>query len=220
MNTGTGRFWILSAVVALALACGLKKMHRDSTLLEAARQESAALRAQIDVRDQTISDLNAKTLNQSILEPTIPLPSSAGSADALALLSHRLDQLAFQQANILTLVQRLASKDGPSELPEPKPLEWQKAIDSLDARAASRQDNLNAAKRKIDHLALNLQVPDEVAMTDPAEALDIPGLKKYWPYFQARRERDEIQRFITILKMKAVSEELDFKADAAKRLQQ
>lgn len=93
-------------------------------------------------------------------------------------------------------------------------------VASLEADAAVQQQKLNAAKQKVEQLVLSLQVPDDVALMDAAAGLDVPGLKKFWPYFEAKRERDEIQRFISIAKIKAESERLDLETEAAKHRSQ
>ena len=59
-----------------------------------------------------------------------------------------------------------------------------------------------------------------MAMMDAAKSLDTASLEKYRPYFEARQERDKIQRFIAIRMMKVAAEELDLEAEAAKRAQQ
>ncbi len=125
----------------------------------------------------------------------------------------------LEEANKQALVQRLASREGTLDWPEQK-LRWQEAIASLIAPATAQQENLNAAKRKVEQLELTLQVPDEVAMMDAAKSLDTPSLEKYRPYFEARQERDKIQWFIAIRRMKVAAEELDLEAEAAKRAQQ
>ena len=204
------------AVVVFAVAGSFMKMHSDSTLLEASRRECAELKVQIEARDQTISDVQAKLTNQSQLEPHPRSVSPAASPEALWQLTRRLEQLAVQQTNILALVQKLSSKQEGLDSGQGSLQGQERVVASLDAQVAAQEQKLEAAKQKVEQFVLSLQVPDEVALMDAAAGLDVPGLKKYWPYFEAKRQRDEIQRFITIAKMKAVSEKLDLESEAAK----
>jgi hypothetical protein len=217
MNTGTARFWVGCAVVVFALAASFMKMRSDSALLEASRRECAELRAQIDARDQTISDMREKLANQSQLESLPRSASPASAPDASWKLANRLEQLAVQQTNILALVQKLASKEETLQSGQGRLPGQERVVASLDAQATAQQQRLEAAKQKVEQLVLSLQVPDEVALMDAAAGRDVPGLKKYWPYFEAKRERDELQRFITIAKIKAESERLDLESETAKR---
>jgi hypothetical protein len=124
----------------------------------------------------------------------------------------------LEEANKQALGLRPASTDGILEWPEQK-VRWQQAIASLVAPATAQQENLNALKRKVEQLTLTLQVPDELAAVDPGKSLDTPSLERYRPYFEAKQQRDELQRFITIRRMKAAAEEIDFEAETAKNAQ-
>ena len=186
-------------------------------LLEVSRQECAELKAQLVARDQAISDLQVKFANQPQFEPF----SAPSHSDDLRQLNLRIEELAVQQSNILAFVlKQLASNERAAEPADQRLMKQKEVIAYFDAQAAAQQQKLEAANQKVQQFALSLQVPDEIALMDAATGLDVPGLNKYWPYFHAKRERDEIQRFAAIAKMKALSEKLDQEGDPIKPSQQ
>jgi len=211
MNTGTGKFWVAYAVVVFALAIGFIKLHSDITLLKAVRQESAALSAQIEERDKTISDLKTKAANQQNLQAVTRQPSSPGALDALSQVNDRLEQLASSQKTTLELLLWLANKAGTLESFDRRLEDHKARVASMETKLTDEQEKLDTAKRKVEQLVLTLEIPDEVAMMDASKGLDVPGLKKYWPYFEAKRQRDILERLIGLLNLKAQAEEIEFK---------
>jgi predicted RNase H-like nuclease (RuvC/YqgF family) len=171
-------------------------------------RECAELKAEIEASEQTISNL------QATLEPVAHSVSSPSGSDALSQLAGRVEQLALQQSKIQALVERLASNERALESPEAKAKWLDKVIGAMDARVQEQQEKLDAAKVKVEQAALTLQVPDEVALMDADAGLNEPGLKKYWPYLEAKRDRDRLYRFNEILRMKVVMEKIDLQQEA------
>jgi hypothetical protein len=186
---------------------------REHALVGTVRQEVAGLRTELESRDKVVSELQSKVEESSQPPPSQKPPLSAGS---FAELERRLDQLTAQQNKTLALVQSLASGGAQAESPESKQQRRQSAIALLDGELKTQQERLDAAKEKVEQLVTTWNVPDEVSRMDVSAGLDSVALKQYGPYFEARRERDELQRFVSILKMKVAAEKIDLSIDTTK----
>jgi hypothetical protein len=51
---------------------------------------------------------------------------------------------------------------------------------------------------------------------DASKALDTASLKPYWPFFEAKQERDRLQFFMERLRMRLVQEQIDAALQAQK----
>jgi hypothetical protein len=77
----------------------------------------------------------------------------------------------------------------------------------LEEQKARQDKNLAEQKNKVTELLSTLQVPDETAGLSSEKALNNPGLKRYWPYFQAMRDLENLQY---------INEKLTIEIDAGK----
>jgi hypothetical protein len=214
-RTRREKFWpIIAALSMVVAAATLLLRHRDKAVIETVRQETVGLRAELEARDRSVSELQAK-LEESLQQ--LPTQQPTSSADSLAELARRFDQLTVQQNKTLALVESLAaSKAVAPEPPEQAQQRRQSAVALLDWQLKSEQDKLDAAKQKVEQLVTAWRVPDEVSTMDVTMGLDHASLKQYWPYFEAKRERDELQRYVSILKIRVMAEKIDLGLEATK----
>ena len=75
---------------------------------------------------------------------------------------------------------------------------------------------MEAVKQGAAELLLSLNISPEVSTMDVAKALDTASLRAYWPYFEARRERDSLQYFIERLRGRLLQERVDSRIEGAK----
>jgi cell division protein FtsL len=208
METRREKFWSVVVVLIVAIATTtLFLWRRDAALIKTVRQETVELRAELEARGRAISELQVKLEENLQHTPTQP------PADSLAELARRFDRLTVQQNKTLVLLQSLASR---AALPEQREQQRQLAIASLETQVKAQEEMLDAAKQKVEQFVTTWNVPDEVSKMAVSDGLDSVALKQYWPYFEARQEREELQRFVSILKMKVMSEKIDSGVEATK----
>ena len=87
MNPRKDRFWfVVAALFFVIAASSFLLRHKDKALLETARQEAAQLKADIELRDKTIAELQARDdqlQSSGHISSAVSFPSSS---DALAEL--------------------------------------------------------------------------------------------------------------------------------------
>ena len=77
------------------------------------------------------------------------------------------------------------------------------------------QQRCDAMKQKVTALLLSLKVPDDVVSIPTAKALETPSLQAYWPYFEAKKELEPLQRIVESLKIRLVQDRLNATIEAA-----
>src|SRR5215467_12528635 len=151
METRRKSLLLVLAVLCVAITTLTSfSLRRDKMLLRTVLQEVAELRAELESRDKTVSELQAKVEEsfQRLLGQTPP-----PSADSFAELARRFDQLTTQQNKTLALVQSLASTGAQDESPVLRQQRRQLGIGSLEDKLKTEQESLDAAKQKADQLA-------------------------------------------------------------------
>ena len=93
-------------------------------------------------------------------------------------------------------------------------------VAAMEALAQEQQQQLQAAKQRATELLASLTVPDAVSTMEACKALDTASLRQYWPFFEAKREREALQAVTERLQMRVISERVDAAAAAAKRANQ
>jgi hypothetical protein len=156
-------------------------------------QLSAAANLELRGRLDNLSNMQSQTLAAiKIAATSPPQPSMAANSD----FREQMDHLSNIQSQTLAVVQGVAGKMGVAVSPE-RQLRLQKAgVALLEEEKARRENALADHKAKLAELISTLRVPDEVAGLASDKALGMPSLKRYWPYFEARRNM-ELQQLVT-----------------------
>ena len=84
----------------------------------------------------------------------------------------------------------------------------------VEALAQEGKQHLQAIKQKATELLTSLNVPDDISRMDANKALDTPDLRPYWPFFEAKREREILQTLEDRLRMRLIQEQVDAAAAA------
>lgn len=202
-------FLVIVCVVGWVFA----ERSRNRRALDEARRESATLRAELETRDRTITDLQAAVQPSRAVEAAGARPKvmreTSTLSDPETGLSGQIAQLMAQQSNTAGLVQRLLAKTLDPESPEQAERARQAALQTLQASAHQNQQQLETARQKAAALLVELNIPIEIATMDAGEALDKASLREYWPFFEAKRERDTLQGVAERLRMRIIQEAVD-----------
>jgi hypothetical protein len=92
------------------------------------------------------------------------------------------------------------------------------AVLNLDAALTAQQGKVAEGKQKVEELLRALSVPEDVARMDgnAVANLSTESMENFMPYFQAKREFEELERFTAILKMKMSAERIEAQEDVPK----
>jgi DNA repair exonuclease SbcCD ATPase subunit len=215
---------IPAIVVFAAVVCGTAVLWSRQTATTAAlitlQRQCEDLRSQLEARDQTLAELRSSIERwqhsapaTSITERAIP---SAPGVSADFVLTGRLADLTLLQSNTLALVERLMARAAAAQPPPESPRQQEAAIAALEFSAAEHQQKLDAAKQRAAELLAALNIPAEVSTMDPSKALDTASLRAYWPFFEAKWERDSVQFLMDRLRLRLAQEQLDARVEAQK----
>ena len=195
-------------VLGLGVLLWFWKETRARSLLQSVQKENASLREALSARDATIADLRARVER---LEGTFPSrsterpPLNAENRE----LGGRLAELTILQSKTLALVEKLLPQERQTGSPEEIQRQRYERIQWVESQLAEQQRKVESANQKVEEFLTSLNVPDDVAALEIDKALDLPSLKKYWPYFEARREKDSVRRLAVILRMRVDAEKSD-----------
>jgi hypothetical protein len=199
--------WItLTALLCLLVWFGARQHYQSG--VNALREENTKLRADLVASEARIAEVKDRV---DRLESAYPDSVSGWPTAGFANVDvdRRFATLAASQSNLVESVEKLVRQ---MRQTEPLPLtrrQREEARTLLQSRLDEHKRKLGDAQKKIEELMMSLKVPDDIAAFEPDKALDVPGLKVYWPYFEARRQRDNLRAFERILSMKVASELID-----------
>ena len=175
------------AVLAVVAVLMWRGWAQDRAAREALEQQGQQLRAQLEERDRTITELKGK-LRQLRSLPGIS--SAAGDDERLSgpmgvelELSRRLAALTVLQSNLLALVERVTARVTAMDSAEAIPKGGQAVVGVLEYYLAQYQQQAEEARQKAASLLMTLNVPAEIAATEVKTALDTASFSLYWPYF-------------------------------------
>jgi DNA repair exonuclease SbcCD ATPase subunit len=226
MDSSPPRSKTLLAAILMVVFLGclvapiIRSLGRNTAALEELRRECAQLRADLEARDRSIESLQSKLEN--LLTPgtaprtglaPVPAPTARdGDIDSL----RRVAELAALQSNVAALIERLQMKSSGPEPPEQAARRAQAGVTLLETTVQNHQQKLEAARQKTAGLLLDLNIPPEVSTLDAAKGLDTASLRAYWPYFEAKRERETMQSLAERLAMRLLQEKIDASIEAAR----
>jgi chromosome segregation ATPase len=211
-------------VVAAALACAAvflwNRQAGTKAALAATQHQYEDLRSQLEARDQTIIELRSsieRLQHSTVSAPPTELATRANSATSTENdLARRLAELTVLQSNTLALVERLMARAADLQSAPESPRQSEAAVTALELSVAEYQQKLEETKQRAAELVVTLNIPAEVSTMDASKALDIANLKPYWPFFEAKRERDSMQLLTERLRMRLAQEQLDARIQARK----
>jgi hypothetical protein len=193
---------------------------RDKAAMEDLRRESADLRAQLEARDRAIADLQTIVAGLPQRSAVSPRPSGerpqSPFLNAELELARRMADVTSAQSNLLVLVEKLIARAGGSHPPDVAARLNQKALVVFETVANEEQQRLDSAKQRAAELLVGLNVPAEISTMEAGKALDTAGLRAYWPYFEAKRERDALQALVERLRIRLMQERMEAAVEAAK----
>jgi len=211
-----GAVLILLAVGLIAFIVYQRFAHQ--ILLSQLQAERTKLEAELNERELTVSQLRAEVRN---LRTIVGAPSRVqsrsrqpASADRESDLRRQINALQASHSNAVALAQNLATETLRSAAEEQNRAAAAAALAELESSAGDALDQAEAARQRAEELIVTLNVPTDVALMDPEAGLQTSGLRAYWPYFEARRERDTLQRTADALRLRLVQEAADSETDA------
>lgn len=206
--TGGPQRFLVTGVVTLFCIYAVWDIRQRSKVTSASFQRDiAALRAQLDARDEVIQDLKASVRQLQGVAGTKHVAGSSSSVPSVGLSDldwvERLHDLEVRQSNTVVMVERLAEK-----IPDGESLDQMVGqIEALLLReelAEGDQSALaEAARQRVAELLLSLSVPADVAELDPTKALENSALQAYWPYFEARQQSEVLDGFVVRMRAAA-----------------
>lgn len=206
--TGGPQRFLVTGVVTLFCIYAVWDIRQRSKVTSASFQRDiAALRAQLDARDEVIQDLKAsvRQLQGVAGAKRVEGASSSSVSSGLSDLDwvERLHDLEIRQSNTVAMVERLAEK-----IPDGDSLDQMAGqIEALLLREELAEGDqtaqAEAARQRVAELLLSLSVPADVAELDPSKALENTALQAYWPFFEARQQSEVMDGLV--IRMRAAT---------------
>lgn len=197
------------AVAALATVVTYERLRHRATVTRLGRERSE-LQSQVEARDLTITQLNSEVRNLRSLLGTPatsrPTARSASPAPAEAELRRQIADLQAAHSNTLALAGSLLTDKSRSEAEEEARKTNAEVLAELESASSEASQNAETARQRTEELLDSLNVPADVEALNTETALASPNLRSYWPYFEARRERDILERVAEALRLRLVQE--------------
>jgi hypothetical protein len=206
---------VLIGLGAVAIFAVSDRARNAAALLEL-RREAADLRVQLEGRDATISALQAdvQQLRRTALVDGKSLSSAALPQSSAALpveleLARRVVDLTLQQSNTAIEVEKLLARTADAPSPTLLAQRQEAALTALEAMIEEHQQKAAAAKDRAAELLISMEIPADVSTLDAAKALDTASLRPYWPFFEAKREREFLRMLSERLVLRLAQERVD-----------
>jgi hypothetical protein len=203
---------LLAVIVAVMAGFLWHRQDADSTALRRVQRECEVLRRELTERDRVVADLRVsiERLEQAALasrstETNRPPEPTAAEAE----VARRVADLATVNSNTVALVAKLVRRNAEADRRSETPQQRASGIKALESALAEQRKKVDALKQKTAELLVDLKVPEEISTMDSSKALDTARLKAYWPFFEAKRERDSMQLILDQLRMRLAQEQID-----------
>ena len=168
-------------------------MQNNQQQLETARQKAAALLVDLNIPVEIASMEASEALDQASLREYWPFFEAKREGDTLRELAERLRRRMIQE--------RVDGATSPGD---------------LEALAQEGRQQLENARQRARDLLSTLNVPANVVTMDVDKALRTTALRPYWPFFEAKRERETLQGFGDQLQRRLIQEQIDAAIAAAR----
>lgn len=176
----------ICSLALLVLGLVWMKNSKTQTTLRELRQDLAEFHAKAEVAEVTMSSLRSELQERRSSARPAEVPASASFPDQE--LNTRLGNLTRRLSNTTARLEQLLTRtsDGIARSRET-------TIAVLESSAQEQQQKYEAARQKAVDLLVSLNVPPEVSNLEAAKALDTANFQAYWPYFEAKRDRDSLR---------------------------
>ena len=182
---------------------------RELAVLARAEQEHAALQRHLEARNREILELKAEVRNLRTVLAATPRQRAAVRSNSPAApdprVSRQLAELVASQSNTLAAIEASAEIRAAN----------QAALAALATAANDAQQAAETAHQKTEELISTLNVPDAIAAMDAVAGLANPNVQAYWPYFEAKRDEETLQRLAEASRLRLLQETVDSGTDAA-----
>jgi hypothetical protein len=188
----------------------LQQFARIHSELKELRLESASLRQELEAREGTISALR-HDLRRIEFATTFRAPGAGPSEDLSrnSGLEEHLQELWQAHSNTVVLLDRLMERSGLVPSPPPSEQSFQARIGQLQSSATEQEERIELAMQKIQTVYWNLAMPEELDQMDPKSGLTMATLANYWPYFEAKRELENLLRVGDALRLRLAHESIE-----------
>ena len=162
---------------------------RHEAALGQLRQECAQLRQEVVDRESAASQL------QAALESfhRVPAPGEHPNQGPPGQKADTLDR----------------SGKVPANPAEQKRKQAAATLDGLNVAWHEQADRLAGTRTRVNTLAADLSIPENVALVSPGRGMDTPSLSAYRPYFEAKKELDFQQVLLDKLRMQILAQEVE-----------
>lgn len=210
-NPGARLALVLGFLVVAALATIViyERLRHRATVTRLVRERNE-LESRVEARDLTITQLKSEVRNlRSLLgtpAPPRPAARSASPLPAEAELRRQIADLQASHSNTLALAGSLLTDKSSSEAEEEARRTNAEVLAELESASSEAAQNAETARQRTEELLDSLKVPADVEALSAESALATPDLRSYWPYFEARREHDILERVAEALRLRLIQE--------------
>jgi hypothetical protein len=166
---------------------------KNQQQLETARQRAAALVADLNIPLEIATMDPTEALDKVSLREYWPFFEAKREGDIFQELAERLRRRIIQER-----------VDGATNLGD------------VEALAQEGRQQLESVRQRAKDLLTSLNVPPDVSTMDANKALHAAALRPYWPFFEAKRERELLQTVGDQLQRRLVQEQINAAVAAAK----
>ena len=209
---------VASIAIGIIAVFVVTERSRNRVALEELGRVTAELRAQLEERNGVISSLQADLQQMQSQVRAAPqsnhMNMSPSDSFAESRLAQRIAELGVQVSNTAMVVERLAARIPGTDFPAQTAERSKALLPALEVSAQEEQRKAELATQRAAELLTNLNVPPEAAMIPPNQALDNVDLRAYWPFFEAKKERDVQQRIVEAIRLKLMSEKIESGVEA------
>jgi hypothetical protein len=124
-------------------------------------------------------------------------------------LEEHLQELWQAHSNTVVLLDRLMERSGLVPSPRPSEQHLHARIGQLQSSATEQEQRIELAMQSIQRLYRNLNVPEELDQIDPQSGLQMATLANYWPFFEAKRELENLRRVGDALRLRLAHERIE-----------
>ncbi len=211
------RSWLVTviAVLGCGLVCALVVYgrSRDPSPLAEIQTQISELKAELDSQRQHFSKVQSdvqRLHDEAILRAAqANAPAANAAQEPAPSLARWMAETTVIQSNTTALLARLMEQLPAASKPILSAEQKQAAYRTLIISTEQEATKLAELKRSTADLLFQLGVPDEVATLDPRQGLEMGSLKHYWPYFEAKIRRDDVERLVDSLEMKLLQDSIN-----------
>lgn len=211
------RSWLVAviAVLGCGLVCALVfyGRSRDVSSLTGIQTQISELKAELDSLRQHFSAVERdvqRLHDEAVLRATqANAPAANAAHEATPSLAHWIAQTTVIQSNTTALLARLMEQLPATSKPILSAEQKQAAYRTMITSTEREAPKLAELKRSTADLLFQLAVPDEAATMDPRLGLEMGSLRNYWPYFEAKIQRDAVERLVDSLEMKLLQDSIN-----------